>query len=44
MPQPPDIPDEPPPFLGSWKRIYIAIFIYLALLIFSFYLFTAAYR
>ena len=26
-----DVPDEPPPFLGTWRRVYIAILIYLVL-------------
>lgn len=39
-----DVPDEPPPFLGSWKRVYKGILIYLALLIAVFYAFTRAYR
>jgi hypothetical protein len=42
-PRPPD-PDEPPPFLGTWRRVYTAILIYLAALIAGFYLFTRAYR
>jgi hypothetical protein len=36
--------DEPPPFLGSWRRIYTATLIYLALLITSFYVFTKAWE
>jgi hypothetical protein len=44
MPQLPPDPDEPPPFLGTWRRIYIAILIYLAALIAVLYLFTRAYR
>ncbi len=41
----PDSPkDEPPPFLGTWKRVYIAILIYLAALITVFYAFTQAYK
>jgi hypothetical protein len=35
--------DEPPPFLGSWRRIYVAILIYLAGLIVLFYLFMRAF-
>jgi hypothetical protein len=31
--------DEPPPVLGTWPRVYVATLIYLALVIFSFYLF-----
>jgi hypothetical protein len=34
------IPDEPPPFLGTWRRVYAAVLIYLACLIFLFYVFT----
>jgi hypothetical protein len=37
-------PDEPPPFLGTWKRVYAAILAYLAAVISVFYLFTRAYR
>jgi hypothetical protein len=44
MPDPRDVPDEPPPFLGTWGRVYTAILIYLAVIIFVFYLFTRAYR
>jgi hypothetical protein len=44
MPEPRDVPDEAPPFLGTWRRVYIAITIYLAALIFGFYLFTRHYR
>ena len=39
-----DVPDEAPPFLGTWKRVYIAVLLYLALLILGFYLFARAYR
>jgi hypothetical protein len=35
-----DVPDEPPPFLGTWRRVYTAVVIYLALLIGAFYAFT----
>ena len=44
MPEPRDVPDEPPPFLGSWRRVYIAVLLYLARLILGFYVFTRAYR
>ena len=37
------VPDDPPPFLGSWRNVYIAVLIYLALLIASFYVFTQAF-
>lgn len=34
------IPDEAPPFLGTWPRVYAAVLVYLAALIFVLYLFT----
>ncbi len=33
------MPDEPPPFLGAWRRVYAAVLVYLAALIALFYLF-----
>jgi len=39
-----DVPDEPPPFLRTWRRVYTATLLYLVLLIFAFYLFAEAYR
>jgi len=44
MPDRPAVPDDPPPFLGTWKRVYVAVLVYLALIIFASYLFTRAYR
>jgi hypothetical protein len=44
MPELPRDPDEPPPFLGTWRRVYTAILIYLCLIIGGLYLFTRAYR
>ena len=44
MPEPRDVPDEPPPFLGTWKRVYSAVLIYLVVIIAVFYAFTRAYR
>lgn len=41
---PKDVPDDPPPFLRSWPRVYIAVIVYLAGIIGAFYLFTRAYR
>ena len=35
-----EMPDEPPPFLGTWPRVYTAVLIYLAALIVLFYAFT----
>ena len=33
-------PEEPPPFLGTWRRVYLAVIGWLALLILVFYLFA----
>jgi hypothetical protein len=44
MPELRDMPDEPPPFLGTWGRLYAAILAYLAATILLLYLFTRAYR
>jgi len=35
-----DMPDEPPPFLGAWPRVYTAVVVYLGLLIAACYAFT----
>jgi ABC-type transport system involved in multi-copper enzyme maturation permease subunit len=35
--------EEPPPFLGTWKNVYIFVICYLACLIAAFYVFTRAY-
>ncbi len=35
--------DEPPPVLGSWRRVYAAVMLYLALVIAGFYIFTRAF-
>ena len=44
MPGTRDVPDEPPPFLRTWQRVYIGILIYLVVIILVFYWFTEAYR
>jgi hypothetical protein len=44
MPERPEAHDEPPPFLRTWRRVYIATLVYLALTILACYLFTRAYR
>ena len=44
MPDPREIPDEPPPFLGTWRRVYAAVLIYLAALIAAFYVFSRSFR
>jgi len=36
--------EEPPPFLRSWGRVYTAVILYCALLIFVLYLFTVAFQ
>lgn len=35
--------DEPPPFLGTWKRVYAFVIGYLGVLIVVFYCFTRAF-
>jgi hypothetical protein len=37
-------PDEPPPFLGSWGRLYAAVAVYLVVVIVLFDLFTRAFN
>ena len=44
MPHTRDVPDEAPPFLRTWRRVYTATLICLALIIFVCYLFTRFYR
>ncbi len=39
-----EVPDEPPPFLGTWKRIYASVLAYLAAIIALFYLFEVLAR
>ena len=38
-----EMPDEPPPFLGTWPRVYTAVVLYLGLLIAVCYIFTRAF-
>jgi len=35
--------DEPPPFLGTWPRVYRFVLLFLAAVIFLFWLFTKHY-
>ena len=42
-PDPRELPDEPPPFLDTWPRVYTAVVAYLALLIALCYAFTRAF-
>jgi hypothetical protein len=44
MPELPGVPDPPPPFMGSWRRLYAAVLLYLCLIIAALYVFTLAYR
>ena len=34
------MPDEPPPFLGTWRRVYTLVLLYLAAVITVFWIFT----
>jgi len=36
--------NEPPPVLGTWKRLYTAVALYLAVVIVLFSLFTRAFN
>ena len=36
------VADEPPPFLGTWGRVYSLVILYLAAIIGLFYWFTKA--
>jgi len=44
MPHTRDVPDDPPPFLRTWRRVYTATLIYLVFIIFACYVFTWVYR
>ena len=35
-----EMPDEPPPILGTWRNVYILVLSYLVAVITLFYLFT----
>jgi hypothetical protein len=37
------VEDEPPPILGTWRRIYVLVLCYVALLIAGFYIFTRVF-
>lgn len=37
-------PAEPPPFLGSWRRLYAIVLVNLVVLILLFYVFTRAFE
>ena len=36
-------PEEPPPFLGTWRRVYTLVIIYLVTIILLFYVFERAF-
>ncbi|MEO7651137.1 MAG: hypothetical protein ABIZ80_11765 [Bryobacteraceae bacterium] len=38
-----EMPDEPPPILGRWSRVYSGVLIYLAVLIAVFYVFAKTF-
>jgi hypothetical protein len=38
------VPDEPPPFLGTWRRVYVAVALYLCAFIGLLALFTWEFR
>jgi hypothetical protein len=42
MPHPPT-PEEPPPFLGTWPRVYLAVVVYLVAVISLFAWFGRAF-
>jgi len=44
MAEPRDTPDDAPPFLGTWRRVYTAVLLIEAVVIAAAYLFTRAYR
>ncbi len=35
-----ELPDDPPPVLGSWRKVYIFVLCYEAVVIALFYIFT----
>ena len=39
-----EVKDAPPPFLGSWPRVYTAVLCYLMLLIAALYVLTRMFR
>ena len=41
--EPRQVPDEPPPFLGTWPRVYSVVLSYLAAVIALMYIFTVAF-
>jgi len=41
---PKEVIDEPPPFLSSWSRVYVAVICYLWLLIAALYALTRTFE
>ncbi len=39
-----EMPEEPPPFLGRWRRVYAAVLCYLFLLIAALYVLTRIFN
>ena len=39
-----EVRDDPPPFLGTWPRVYAAVVVYLVALIAGFAWFTGTYN
>ncbi len=37
-------PDEPPPILGTWRRMYLVVLAYLSILIVLFFVFTRIFQ
>ena len=44
MPDIRGVRDDPPPFLGTWPRVYLAVLVYLGLIIAACYGFTRAFE
>jgi hypothetical protein len=40
---PREVADEPPPFLGTWARVYAFVLCYLAVVIAGFWIFERAF-
>ncbi|MFN7920630.1 MAG: hypothetical protein U0Q16_11070 [Bryobacteraceae bacterium] len=38
-----EVHDDPPPFLGTWKRVYVAVAVYLVVLISAFAIFSRTF-
>ena len=40
---PREVPDEPPPFLGNWGKVYAVVLTYLAVVITLMYMFSIVF-